>query len=86
MYLAAVVARYYSKNKSTYNKFDAAKLYLSTYNSIKDFEEFLDHQHIDANINVGIPYCLTMDSLVFALNSVEWSIMWSKTQPNVNET
>lgn len=86
MYLAAVVARYYANNKDTYNEFDAAKLYLSTYNSIKDFEEFLDHQHIDANTNVGIPYCLTMDSLVFALNSVEWSIMWSKTQPNVNET
>lgn len=85
MYLAAVVARYYHQNRSNYNEFDAAKQYLLTYNAVNDFEEFLSERHIDAEVNKGIPYCLTMDSLVFALNAVEWTIMWEKTQPNVTE-
>ena len=44
---------------------------------IAEFEEYLDNQIIDAvSNNVLLPQSMAFNSLVFALNSVDWTIMW----------
>lgn len=86
MYLSAVVTRYYRENMSQYNEFDAVKRFHDTYKYIAEFEEYLVDNRIEAEFEkITIPECVAFDSLVFALNSVEWDIMWGKNQEVVKK-
>ena len=77
MFLAAVVSRYHRENKSIYNEHDAAMLFIETYHNLREFEDYIDSFLLDENTSCDLPECIQFDSLVFALNSVEWEIMWS---------
>ena len=77
-YLAAVLARFHREHFTYYNEFDAERLFVENYRVLREFED----DHIDSNTiqatsyEMRLPECLVYDSLVFALNSVEWTIMW----------
>ena len=77
MYLSAVVARYHRENENYYNEHDAAMLFIKAYNNVRKFEEYLDTLYLDEETTFDLPECMQFDSLVFALNNVEWEIMWS---------
>ena len=77
MFLSAVVARYHRENENNYNKHDAALLFIEAYNNVREFEEHLDTLCLDHETTYDLPECIQFDSLVFALNSIEWEIMWS---------
>ena len=65
----------------TYNEFDAVKLFTKSYRVICEFETYLDCEKMNmCSEDIILPECLAFDSLVFALNSVEWDIMWGKTE------
>ena len=83
-YLAAVIARFHNEHEEDYNEHDAVRLFSEVYTYISEFEEYLDDQKIDARLNnVLLPECMVFDSLVFALNSVEWTVMWETNQKKV---
>ena len=46
-------------------------------NNVREFEEYLDTLCLDQETSYDLPECMQFDSLVFALNNVEWEIMWS---------
>lgn len=80
MYLSTLVTRYFKENMDTYNEFDAVKLFTKSYRVICEFETYLDYEKMNmSSEDIILPECLAFDSLVFALNSVEWDIMWGKT-------
>ena len=79
LYLSALTTRYFSENQDTNNEFDAVCHFHDAYRNIAGFEGFLKSNQILANLeDMLIPECMTFDSMVFALNSVEWNIMWGK--------
>ena len=77
MYLSAVVARYHCENENYYNEHDAAMLFIEAYNNVCELKEYLDTLCLDQETTYDLPECLQFNSLVFALNNVEWEIMWS---------
>ena len=71
--------RYYNENTNDYNEFDATKVFHESYCNVLEFEAYLDSNEIEGESNsYVIPECMLFDSMVFALNSVEWSVMWGK--------
>ena len=49
-----------------------------------EFEDYLESRKIEGMPDSFIiPECMLFDSLVFALNSVEWSIMWGHNEQSV---
>ena len=77
-YLAALVARFYREHSDWYNEHDAARFFLESYRVLTEFEDnYLEENKIKAESNdVKMPECIVFDRLVFALNSVEWTVMW----------
>ena len=76
-FLAAVVARYHCEYPYTYNEHDAAGLFIDQYRVLAEFERHLDESKLGGESGkLALPECVAFDSFVFALNSVEWSIMW----------
>ena len=80
-YLAAVVAHYHNKHTDDYNEHDehnAVRLFVDTYTIISKFEDYLYDASLDSiSNNVLLPQCMAFDSLPFALNSVEWTVLWN---------
>ena len=86
MYLCAIVTRYYREYRKEYNEFDAVRIFHDSYKTIAEFEEYLDVNSIDAHSDtIEIPECMAFDSLVFALNSIEWDLMWGITAKSVRK-
>ena len=80
MYLAALVTRFFRETGDKYNEFDAVKLFIDSYRTIAEYEDYLDSEKINSSSKeITIPECMAFDSLVYALNAVEWDIMWGKT-------
>ena len=52
----------------------------SNNHTLAEFDDFLDTSTIAGEEEHYLPECLMLDGLVFALNVVEWSIMWSETK------
>ena len=76
-FLSACIARFHRKYPDNYNEHDAAKLFLDNYRVLAEFGENLDTNKIPGESEkVALPECIIFDSLAFALNSVEWTIMW----------
>ena len=82
-YLAASLARFHREHAESYNEHDAVRHFLEGYRWLSEFEDgHLEQNKIKARSeDVVMPECITYDSLVFALNSVEWTVMWG-----LNET
>ena len=80
-YLAAVLARFHREHGEYYNEFDAVRLFVESYRVLSEFED----DHIERNAIKPVSYehklpdCIAFDSLVYALNAVEWTIMWGLT-------
>ena len=76
-FLAAMVSRFYKEAGPLYNEHDAAFLFVNAYHVLAEFEMYLDKIKLPSGSHTGtLPQCMTFDSLAFALNSVEWNIMW----------
>ena len=83
-YLATVVARFYYEHQDSYNEHDAARVFLETYAAVSDFEDYLPTNAIpESSAEKTLPECLAFDSLVFALNSVEWAVMWEMNNKRI---
>ena len=80
LYLSADICRFHRKNKQSYNEHDATSRFIERYHVLAEFDDFLDTSTIPGEEEHYLPECLTMDGLVFALNAVEWTIMWSETK------
>ena len=77
MFLCSVVTRYHCNHPNDYNAFDAVRLFRETYINLFEFEDYLESRKLEGDLtNYIIPECMLFDSLMFALNSVEWSVMW----------
>lgn len=78
-YLAAILARFHRKHHKYCNKFDAVCLFVENYGVLAEFED----DHIKRNniqttsYSNRLPECIEFDSLVFALNAVEQTIIWN---------
>ena len=77
MFLCSVITRYHCNHPNDYNEFDAVRLFRETYINLFEFEDYLESRKLEGDLtNYIIPECMLFDSLIFALNSVEWSVMW----------
>ena len=76
-FLSAMVSCFYREAGPLYNEHDAAFLFVNAYHVLAEFEMYLDQIKLPEASHTGqLPQCMTFDSLAFALNSVEWNIMW----------
>ena len=87
MFLCSVVTRYHRMHPNDYNEFDAVRIFRDTYVNLFEFEDYLESRKIEGMPDaIIVPECMLFDSLVFALNSVEWSIMWGHNEQSVATT
>ena len=83
-FLAAVVARFHNEHQEAYNEHDAVCIFLETYMNIAEFDDYIDDLRLDPISNsVILPLCMAYDSLVFALNLVEWTVVWERNQKKI---
>ena len=76
-FLSAMVSRFYREAGPLYKEYDAAFFFVNAYHVLAEFEMYLDEIKLPGSSHMGdLPQCMTFDSLAFALNSVEWNIMW----------
>ena len=85
MFLCSVVTRYHRNHPNDYNEFDAVRLFMETCIYLFEIEDYLKSRKLEGDLtNYIIPECMLFDSLIFALNSVEWSVMWGHNINSVN--
>ena len=86
-FLAASLARFHKENSESYNEHDAVKYFIDGYYWLVEFEEgHLANNKIKARSqDVHLPECITFDSLGFALNSVEWTVIWGLNEDKIKK-